>query len=183
MPRPFTSFRSLASSRATTFVLLGAAIALWSFILTAPSRAETHSNDLDVRAAPTVGDHHAPVQLIYFYRPDCVYCAEVTPAIQRLVSENGDVVYARLVQVTTDRTVDGPVADICAERSAGRPVYEHSYCLADASLRADVEADLALADRLGVDGVPTILLGRSRIVGVVSYSTLDSLLQVSVADR
>ena len=174
--------KALATSRATTATLVVSAIALWAFIAVSPSQAPAHSNDLVFRAAPTVGSEATPLQLVYFYRSDCEYCAETGPAVRRLVRENGDLVHARFVQITTDGSVDGPVAAICDERVASGTFRQREACLTDSALRTDAGADLALAETLGVDAVPTIILGSSLTVGAVPYATLDSLLQVAVAD-
>lgn len=177
-----STVKTLAASRATTAALLVSAVALWAFIFVDPSQALAHSNDLVLHAAPTVGSEDAPVQLVYFYRSDCAYCTEMSPLVRRLVRENSDLVYARFVQITTDGSVDGPVADICAERVASGTFRQREACLSDSALREGAEADLALAERLGVDAVPAVILGSSLTTGAVPYATLDSLLQVTVAD-
>lgn len=176
------SLRSFATAKAATPILLLSAISLWAFILAGPSDVLPNSNDLTLRAAPTVGDERGPLQLVYFYRPDCQYCTQTEPLVRRLVRENGDVVHARFVRITTDGSVEGPIAGLCASRTEGRPATELEACLADPALRADVEADLALAERYDVDAVPAVWVGQHLSVGAVPYDSLAALLQVAVAD-
>jgi protein-disulfide isomerase len=53
-------------------------------------------------------------------------------------------------------------------------------CLAGADVTAVVEADLALGQRLGVQGTPVIFVNGRRVVGAVPYDMLKAVVDAAL---
>ncbi|MBX3197156.1 MAG: thioredoxin domain-containing protein [Labilithrix sp.] len=56
-------------------------------------------------------------------------------------------------------------------------------CLADASTDARIERDLAMFDAVGGDGVPLLYVGRTRIDGAPSRSSLEAAVDDAIAGK
>jgi protein-disulfide isomerase len=65
--------------------------------------------------------------------------------------------------------------------ATGLDVAKLKDCLAGADVKAVVEADLALGQRLGVQGTPVVFVNGRRVVGAVPYDMLKAIVDAALA--
>jgi predicted DsbA family dithiol-disulfide isomerase len=71
--------------------------------------------------------------------------------------------------------------DMAAERGVDRMRFRQ--CLSDSATDARVEHDLAMFDAVRGDGVPLLFIGRTRLEGAQTSSSLSAALDDAIADK
>ena len=155
--------------------------------------------------SPVGGNPAGDVTVVEFFDYRCPHCRRMVPAIKALLAEDQGVrlVYKELPILGEESVVAARVA--LAARGQGKYVEAHDRLMAQTGaftrdalvtavtavggidgdrLRADMEApeitalirrELALAQALGIDGTPAIVIGDELVVGAVDLGTLRAL--------
>ncbi|MBU6207161.1 MAG: DsbA family protein [Alphaproteobacteria bacterium] len=158
------------------------------------------------------GDPHGDVTLVEFFDYNCGFCRASVPDIDRLLREDPHlkVVYREIPVLGADSDAAALVSLSLAQTKGGnwaafhRAVYAHdeasaqnvakaaqasgfqtpsAKALADPALRAQINANLSLAQKIGVDGTPGWVVGNQLIDGALGYERLKQAIAEARAAR
>jgi len=166
------------------------------------STIEAHRAELVTQSDPVAGNLNGAVTVIEFYDTRCPYCREIEPTIAHVLAQDHRVrlVYKDL-PVLGPASVLAAHALLAAQRQNGYeklraalmqapPDYTQEQVLAiarkvgldtdrlardmnDKTITARLDANLALASALGIDGTPALVVGDVLIPGAIEYSELE----------
>jgi protein-disulfide isomerase len=156
-------------------------------------------------ASPVAGNPEGDVTLVEFFDYRCTYCRRVVPALQALLEEDAElrVVFKELPVLGEDSVRAARAA--LASRNQDAYVEFH-FALMDAAdlsqggilalareigldperlardmeapeVQAVIEANYALASRLGIEGTPAFVIGETLIPGAVGKARLVELIE------
>ncbi len=106
--------------------------------------------------------------------PDARTAARAAICVERLASPEVAEAYADALYASPDLG-----ASACESLALQRGVERDRYasCIADPATEARIEQDIAMFDAVKGDGVPLILVGRERLDGAQSSSSLAAALE------
>ncbi|HUZ62631.1 MAG TPA: DsbA family protein [Acetobacteraceae bacterium] len=155
-------------------------------------------------ADPVAGNPAGRVTIVEFYDTRCPYCRTMLPVMDRLLARNPDVrLVFKDIPILGPASLLGAQALLAAQRQGGYLKLQHALmgeaaAPTRASIRADAErlgldgarlvramddpaiaariqANLALAHDLGVNGTPAFVVGRQLVPGAISFSDMQKL--------
>jgi protein-disulfide isomerase len=156
-------------------------------------------------ASPVAGNPAGNVTLVEFFDYRCTYCRRVVPALQALLDDDSElrVVFKELPVLGEDSVRAARAALASRHQDA---YLEFHFALMDASdlsqdgilaiardvgldperlaqdmeapeVQAAIEANYALASRLGIEGTPAFVIGENLIPGAVGKARLVELIE------
>jgi protein-disulfide isomerase len=163
---------------------------------------EAHRAELVMSSDPVAGNANGTVTVVEFYDTRCPYCREIEPTMAHLLAQdhrvrlvykdlpvlgpasvlaahallaaqrqNGyDKLRAALMQAPPDYTKDEVLA---IARKVGLDADRLARDMNDKTIAARLDANLALASALGIDGTPALVVGDVLIPGAIEYSELE----------
>jgi protein-disulfide isomerase len=155
-------------------------------------------------ADPEIGNPQARVSVVEFYDTRCPYCREMRPELAALAQRDPDVrVVFKDIPILGPSSVVEARALLAAQRQGGyaamqAAIMSDSESPTDAALRATatrlgmsgdrlmrdmndpaigarLAANTALAQSLGIDGTPAIVIGNQLVPGAISLDDLQKL--------
>jgi protein-disulfide isomerase len=163
---------------------------------------EAHRAALVTPADPVAGNVNGTVTVVEFYDTRCPYCREIEPTIAQLLvrdhsvrlvykdlpvlgpasvlaahallaaqQQNGyDKLRAALMHAPPDYTKDGILA---IARKVGLNPDRLAHDMDDPAIANRLDANLALASALGIDGTPALVVGDVLVPGAIELSELE----------
>jgi protein-disulfide isomerase len=166
------------------------------------SAIEAHRAELVTPADPVAGNVNGTVTVVEFYDTRCPYCREIDPTMAQLLAQDHSVrlVYKDL-PVLGPASVLAAHALLAAQRQNGYdklraalmrtpPEYTKEQILAiarkvgldsdrlahdmeDPTIATRLDANLALATALGIDGTPALVVGDVLVPGAIELADLE----------
>jgi len=166
------------------------------------SAIEAHRAELVRAADPVAGNVNGTVTVVEFYDTRCPYCREIEPIIGQLLAQDRSVrlVYKDL-PVLGPASVLAAHALLAAQQQNGYdklraalmrapPEYTREQVLAiarkvgldperlardmaDKAIDSRLDANLALATALGIDGTPALVIGDVLVPGAIELADLE----------
>ncbi|NKC32998.1 DsbA family protein [Falsiroseomonas selenitidurans] len=163
-------------------------------------------------ADPVKGNPEGDLTVVEFFDARCGYCKQLHPTMEALLRRDRNLrVVMKDLPILGPASVVATRALLAAQRQ-GRygPFYDALMALrvepteavlrqqaervgldwarlrrdmADPALQARIEANLRLAQALGVDGTPALVIGRTLVPGAVDLPTLERLVAEARAGR
>jgi protein-disulfide isomerase len=173
---------------------------------------EAHRAALVTPADPVAGNANGTVTIVEFYDTRCPYCREIEPTMARLLAQDRSVrlVYKDL-PVLGPASVLAAHALLAAQQQDGYeklrsalmqspPNYTREGVLALArkigldadrlardmdarAIAARLDANLALAAALGIDGTPALVIGDILVPGAIGFAELERDIATARAAR
>ena len=173
---------------------------------------EAHRAALVTPADPVAGNVNGTVTVVEFYDTRCPYCREIEPTIAQLLvrdhsvrlvykdlpvlgpasvlaahallaaqQQNGyDKLRAALMHAPPDYTKDGILA---IARKVGLNPDRLAHDMDDPAIANRLDANLALASALGIDGTPALVVGDVLVPGAIELSELEKDIATARAAR
>lgn len=131
---------------------------------------------LDQRDHVRVVLRHVPLRR----HPDARSAARAAICVERL--SRGELLedYAQALFESQDLS-EGALEDMAIERGIDKSLYER--CVADPSTEARIEQDTAMFDAVKGDGVPLLFVGRTRLDGAQTRSSLEAAVQDAASTK
>jgi protein-disulfide isomerase len=161
---------------------------------------------------PVAGNPKGGVTIVEFYDTRCPYCRTIEPTMAKLLAEDHDVrlVYkdlpilgpasvlaahallaaqqqngydrlrTALMQAPPDFTKDQILA---IARTVGLDDARLSHDMDDAAIETRLDANLALAKALQIDGTPALVIGDTLVPGAIELSELEKAIATARAAR
>ncbi|WGF89003.1 DsbA family protein [Marinivivus vitaminiproducens] len=155
-------------------------------------------------AAPVAGNPDGDVTMVEFMDFQCGYCRRMVPTIQALIADDPDLrVVFKELPVLGPESVEAAKAALASARQ-GKYLDYHLALMASEDLSAEglrtqaeavglnvdrlfedmkspeiaaaIDANLALANELGVEGTPALVIGDAFVPGAVDGDQLRSLI-------
>lgn len=165
--------------------------------------AQEHAALYDSAADPTQGPANATATLVLFYDPRCPYCRRMEPVLAELLAADRRVrIIYKDIPILGPASVLESRALLAAQRQGGyfklrtalmaaRPDADEALVreqakavgldwaklsadMKDPAIEARLQANIALAHRLGVQGTPAMVAGEDMIDGAVEISDLKA---------
>jgi protein-disulfide isomerase len=163
----------------------------------------THKADLVTPADPVAGNPSGNVTIVEFFDVRCPYCRRFEPAMDELLAKDHGIrlVYKDL-PILGPSSVVGAKALLAAQRQgkylalrtalmrdAQPPTAESVRAVApglgidperlardmdDPAIQKRIDANLALAHDLGIDGTPAMVIGKQMVPGAITMAELQS---------
>jgi protein-disulfide isomerase len=176
------------------------------------SAIEAHRAELVTPADPVAGNVNGTVTVVEFYDTRCPYCREIEPTMVQLLARDHSVrlVYKDL-PVLGPASVLAAHALLAAQQQNGYdklraalmhapPEYTKEQVLAiarkvgldvdrlardmdDPAIATRLDANLALATALGIDGTPALVVGDVLVPGAIELSELEKDIATARAAR
>ena len=115
-----------------------------------------------------MGNPQAKKRLFAFVDPDCPYCAELLPELKKLIEKNSDIcIYIKLFPLESihpdsyDRScviMEKQSLQLLEDSYAGKPLPKAQ------GISKAVDSTIALGEKLGIHGTPTLIFPDGRIV-------------------
>jgi protein-disulfide isomerase len=166
--------------------------------------AENQGELMNDRATPVGGNPDGDVTLVEFFDYRCAYCRRVVSSMRALLEEDrglrvvfkelpvlgpdsmraaqaalasrnqdGYVPFHFALMTTDDLSLEGIRA---AARTVGLDPDQLEADMAAPEVTATIEANYALANKLGIEGTPAFVIGDQLIPGAVDKARLDQLI-------
>lgn len=162
---------------------------------TAAADAIARNHDALISPAdPAAGSVHPGTTIVEFYDLRCPYCRQLDPALRRFVARDGRTVvvykdlpilgpasvlgaravlaaarqgrYAGLRNALMRESEDYTIRSILqVARRLGLDVARLERDMSDPAIQRQLDANARLARRLGIDGTPTLVVGKSLLEG------------------
>ncbi len=130
-------------------------------------------------AALVLGDPKAPKKLIVFDDPECPYCAKLHPELKKIVEKRKDIaVYIKLFPLAIHPQAYEMSKAISCSGSVKMldDAFAHKKLpKADCDAK-EIDANIKLAEKLGIKGTPGIILPDGRLIP--GYVPADALLEL-----
>lgn len=153
-------------------------------------------------ADPVAGNPHGDVTIVEFFDTRCPYCRQLEPVVDRVLAQDHDVklVYKDL-PILGPQSVLGSQALLAAQQQGGYdklraavmkmppdttlPMIEAAakklglnwtrmkQDMNDPAIKQRIKANLELAQALGIEGTPALVIGNTLIPGAVGFSELQ----------
>lgn len=150
------------------------------------------------------GNPHGAVTMVVFYDPRCPYCRKVLPELDSLVLHEPNLrLIEKLIPILGPNSMLEAKAIAAAGRQGKYAALQHSLMtdssppgdaqlrrdasdqgidiarlqrdIADPQIEAGLQADVALAQSLGITGTPSFIVGNQLIPGAVDLDDLKRL--------
>ncbi len=173
----------------------------------AASRAAIAQNQLVTPADPSVGDANGDITIVEFFDTRCPYCRKLDPVMDSFLAKDRKVrlvykdlpilgpgsvmgtkallaaqkqnAYARMRDAVMKLPRDTTLPQIEATaRGLGLDWPQMEKDMADPAIQARIDANLKLAQELGIQGTPALVVGNELIPGAIDLPEL----QKAVAD-
>jgi len=173
---------------------------------------EAHRAALVTPADPVAGNVNGTVTVVEFYDTRCPYCREIEPTMAQLLAHDHSVrlVYkdlpvlgpasvlaahallaaqqqngyeklrAALMHAPPDYTKEQVLA---IARKVGLDVDRLAHDMEDPAIATRLDANLALASALGIDGTPALVVGDVLVPGAIELSELEKDIAIARAAR
>jgi len=146
----------------------------------------TDLNRVDVSTIPLAdailyGNPDAKHKVIVFDDPDCPWCRKLHGEIRQIVARDPDVAFFVRVYSRNNnpQSVQKALSIVCGKKDAGK-LLDDAFAgkkLPAAKCKTDaVEKTAKLAERLGIQGTPAMVLPDGRLIG--GYMEADALLRL-----
>ena len=155
-------------------------------------------------ADPEIGNPRARVSVVEFYDTRCPYCREMRPELTALAQQDPDVrIVFKDIPILGPNSVIEARALLAAQRQGGYAAMQAAIMsdsvpptdadlrataarlgmnadrlmrdMTDPSITARLAANTALAQSLGVNGTPAIVIGNQLVPGAISLDDLEKL--------
>jgi protein-disulfide isomerase len=154
---------------------------------------------------PVAGNPNGTVTVVEFYDLHCPYCRQMLPVTEELLKRHPEVrLVFKDIPILGPGSMLGARAVLAAQRQGGymklqdalmtgpasideasvRAAAEHvgldwgrlAKDMADPAIKARIDANLALAARLDIDGTPAYIVGDQMLPGAIRLSDFESAL-------
>jgi protein-disulfide isomerase len=157
----------------------------------------------DTQGDPAAGNPHGRVTLIEFYDLHCPYCRRMAPVMQSLLAARPDlrIVY-KDIPILGPGSVLGARAVLAAQKQGGYVKLQQAIMagpsqitedtlrdaamqagldwvrlrrdMDDPAIQARIDANLALAQQLGIQGTPAYVVGGAMLAGAMPLADLET---------
>jgi protein-disulfide isomerase len=163
-------------------------------------------------ADPVKGNPRGDVTFVEFFDARCGYCKQLHPALSALLQKDGNVrVIMKDLPILGPQSVVAARALLAAQRQGKYAEYQDALMrlrgeptdpalrveaeklgidwarlrrdMEDPAIMRRLEANLALAQRLSIEGTPALVVGRTLVPGAVDLAALEKLVAEARAAR
>ena len=151
-------------------------IAQWKAELNQPK-------EVDIKDRPFRGAADAPVTIVAYSDFTCPYCQQGAATMEKVLKENqGKIkyVFKHFPLETTGVLKDGEPAIVNAAKDAGLNMKKLAADVKRKDVRAEVDADIAEGQRIGVQGTPYFLINNLVARGALSSDLFKEAINMAL---
>lgn len=144
-----------------------------------PSDKRVEAHKIPVGEAVVLGNREAKTKVIIFTDPDCPFCGRLHKELQKISSKRTDIVfYLKLYPLKIHKDAYWKSKSIVCAGSLKmlEDVYDRKNIEKKECDTKEIDETLKLADLLGINSTPTLILSDGRVI--TGYMSSEKLIQL-----